>query len=512
MIVKLKSINLLSSFRFKGSILLFLIIISISFLSFHQNKQLELMGGLAEEYFVMGWNLSHYGEYFPGENTTVLFRPPGYPVFIAGVLKIWEAIDPAKSDMDIEHGYRVQKAMKAVILAQAILFAVTCAILFLWMTNHLLPLNAFVLSLLFGINPYCQILIGYIHYPILHVFMTILSCYALDVAFQKNNENKKAWLISGMSWGLTTLTRPMTLILPPFIFFMHLIKSKFSWRASIIVISVFVLGMFISIAPYSLRNYILTNKLVIINSQGGMALWSGTLIKLKRDPNHYKWFHIVRKQKELLREEGKNINLESGIKDKNYFKIFLTSHIEADKQCFKKAMNNIRSDPKIYAYNFLQNFISFNIDINSALIKIFQATKGEDSYSMKQIAAWLYPGDPQVYHSNINRQFDVMIWLFALLGFLGVFFSIRRNDMICLVPFTVYLCFCIAHSITYLDFMYYYIKVPFVFIFAWYFIDQISRKKPFILLRNVNISVPVVMNSVLCLWIIAMTVWVLFIH
>jgi len=36
----------------------------------------------------------------------------------------------------------------------------------------------------------------------------------------------------------------------------------------------------------------------------------------------------------------------------------------------------------------------------------------------------------------------------------------------------IYLCLCIAHSLTYMDMMYYYQKIPFLFIFTGYLVSR----------------------------------------
>jgi hypothetical protein len=60
------------------------------------------------------------------------------------------------------------------------------------------------------------------------------------------------------------------------------------------------------------------------------------------------------------------------------------------------------------------------------------------------------------------------------LSAVGVGLALRKRDPTLLVPGCVYVCLCIAHSITTMDLMYYYIKVPFLFVFSAYFVNEMS--------------------------------------
>ncbi len=66
-----------------------------------------------------------------------------------------------------------------------------------------------------------------------------------------------------------------------------------------------------------------------------------------------------------------------------------------------------------------------------------------------------------------------------------------------MVPGLVYLCFCFAHSLTYMDLMYYYIKIPFLYIFSGYLVNAVDRKLITVPFAGVNISAAIIINGVL---------------
>jgi len=67
--------------------------------------------------------------------------------------------------------------------------------------------------------------------------------------------------------------------------------------------------------------------------------------------------------------------------------------------------------------------------------------------------------------------------LMALLSLGGIVLGVKNKDSFLLVPGAVYLCVCFAHTITYMDMMYYYMKVPFLFIFSAFFLHRLDKMK-----------------------------------
>ena len=154
------------------SLILFIVILSLSGFSIFHNRQLQYMGEMAEEYFHLGVNLHYLGKFTLDTKTPFIFRPPGYPFFIASVLKIWGGMPDInqtfKSKEELDQ--KKQDAYTAIYLAQCVLLGLSTVILFLWISNHLRLHNAFILALLFGCNPYMLILTGLLHYDLIHIF------------------------------------------------------------------------------------------------------------------------------------------------------------------------------------------------------------------------------------------------------------------------------------------------------------------------------------------------------
>ena len=509
-------------------LLLFIITLSISSFSIKYNNQLEFMGGFAEEYYDIGLHLFQKGtlglDY--GYPSTSVFRPPGYAFFIGEVLKIWGKITHNDSALqqninDIDPSVEF-KSFNAIYFAQALLLSLSTIVLFIWLSTYISLSNAFIISFLFGCNPYMIIITGLLHYDILHIFLILISTFSLIYIIDKHSDSGWKIIIPGILWGLSTLTRPTTLILPVFVFLLFCIIFKNSEKKIIELSVLFMLGMSIVILPYTIRNYNLTKELIPVNAQSGIALWGGTVTKLERSPNHYRWWGVW---------YGHGLPLYNSI-TQSYEPFrscnYMSHAILLDRVFMKEAIHNISQRPTVYLYNVINSFVTLNLDINSVIIKLFQVK--QDTYKDKDIdKIWLSEGNPQTFYSSGGQTvFEVFIYTLELLSLFGIIIFIKkvydnyhpsgnhikpetsdlkypmkkkmRSEMTqemanqkpentskelsesfwlentwFLVSIMVYLTFCIAHSITYMDLMYYYNKVPFLFIFTGYFFNEMDK-------------------------------------
>ena len=454
--------------RLTCSIVLFLISVSISGYSLVHNRQLGLMDGMAEEYFRLGSNLSRSGSFHADGEPPVIMRPPGYAFFIATVLEIWGgfpddfSVFRTKAEFD-----RVkERAFRAVYVAQSLLLGASTVLLFLWMAMSVRLRHAFLLALLFGSSPYTIILTGFLHYSTLHMFLLIASGYALSVAMNSNPLSMTKMTGAGLLWGVTTLVRPVTLILPAFVLIMLVLKFRPSLQLVLKGAGGLIIGMMLMIAPYTARNFSQTDRFVAVNAQSGISVWAGTVKKTGRDANHYRWWH-------RWYIDGMPIFQQiTGQRDYS-FSVYAANIFELEEAFRKAAVENIRRQPAIYLYNVTQNSLSLAIDINSVFIKMFQVIQTPHMIINKN---WLLVGDPQTfYSSSTERLFRYFIGLLTVVGFLGLGAALIRRDPSLIVPGLVYVCLVTAHSITYMDVMYYYLKIPFLFIFYGYGVQALER-------------------------------------
>jgi len=387
----------------------------------------------------------------------------------------------------------LQKAYTFVYRSQAVLLSLTAFIIFLWLLEYIPPGYALILALLFGSNPYMVILTGLLNYSILHTFFTVLSCYLLHKNLRRSNNPVPAMILSGVLWGITTLIRPMTLILPVFVLIMLYFQRNRHGIWKLKSLTVFVIGMMIVIGPYAIRNYTLTNRFIPVNAQAGVALWANTELKLKRTPDHYRWWSIWYSRAMPIYAE---VTQSEAFSNQSYAENVL----KLEDRFKKRLLQNLVKQPDVWLYNAAQNFITFNLDIGTIFIKSFQAIQNPYVEFNK---LWLYPENPQTFHGpSAALRFKILTYILTLQGLLGVVAGLIKKDQALTVPGLVYLCFAAAHSIVYMDLFYYYIKIPFLIIFFGLFLKQTQNCRPIIQLGRIHVPAPpvlVFMLGVLCL-------------
>lgn len=454
------------------------------------------MGGMTDEWFDLGVNISLFGSFAIGDEAPVVFRPPGYPFFVGAVLTAvlgtqdFREVDTSQ-EADAWKEYD-RKAKNAIYVAQGLLLALSTILFFLWTSRVFSPGAAFFGALLFGVNPYTIILTGLLHYDILHMFLILAGSYSLYASIVEHSGHKGLKMaLSGVLWGAATLVRPVTLTLPAFVIIMLLIKNRFSLMPALKVFIPFLFGMALVISPYTLRNYSITGRLIPVNAQGWTALWGSSVTDFSRNPNHYNWYKLFPEHYEpvFYRATGKNYDYVTLIKN----------NIKVEDEFRKSALENLEKKPLTYIHNIVNSFITLNLDINSVFIRIFQYLQGPGTEVDK---GWFVPGAAQDFNSSsIPAAFAYFTYMLLVLALAGICLAVRKRELFFLVTGFVYLCLAVSHSISYMDLMYYYIKIPFLFLFSFYAISELRTVKILVPFHTVTLcSVLIAALTAFCLY------------
>ena len=445
-------------------------------LSLTHHKQLGFMRGLADRWMALGLNLADLGVLGSGTDTT-MFKPPGYPAFLAAVLVPVAGPPPstttksrfaAGSDLQglavpYDQAY-VERAARVVYWSHAVLLSAAAALMFLWLSECYRAPVALAAALMFGVNPYTVILAGMLHYSVLHLFAVVAGLYVLHRAFRHDGLSLGAWIAAGLVWGLVTLIRPQTLLLPPFVWAAVLLRTRLAWKDSLVRAAVFTAGMAVAIAPWTLRNYALSGRLVPVSAQSWMSLWAPTVRPAPIQPNHYRWKTL----RDRLMPVLKRVPSERLRSDPES----IADNVAVEAELRDVTFRNLRRRPGVYLGNAWRSFVTFNLHINSVIIKVYQRVQVPG----RPLGDWYWPGDPQVFHpAHASRSFEVLWAALTALGLGGLVLAARERDLALLAPGAVYLCLVFAHAVTWMDLMYYYVKVPFVLAFAFFLVDRAYR-------------------------------------
>ena len=451
------------------AIALILIVFGTSMYSIKNNRQFAMMGGMAEEYLQLGVNMYYSGNFYLSDSakTPFVFRPPGYVKYLDLVLHASNDMKPKNYQYQSREEFELEKnkVMNFIYFSQAILLTGASLVLFLLLSEFLSVMLACAISLMFGINPYLIMLTGIVHYAILHIFLMLVATWLTYLAFIRKKYGLVFLFMAGISWGLSTLVRPVSLIMPAIFAIMLILYYRKDWKSSVLYFSVFTLAFAFTIAPYTYRNYQLVHRIIPVNAQTGISLWAGSQTSLDMDANHYRWWKIWYPDGQALYEKITGI---TGFETAVY-----ADHVlELEDQFRQKFKENISSHPMTYIGNISKNFLLLNFGINSVFIKMFQYQQHNNGEIDK---TWLETGNKQdFYPSEATNLFLIFIILLSGMSLAGIYLAIKFNDRLVYIPLMAFLTIAISHAITYMDLMYYYVRIPFLFVFTAFFIRHIG--------------------------------------
>lgn len=385
--------------------------------------------GRSEEHLAIGQRLYRTGS-LAALNDPGVLRPPGYPSFVAATLHIRDLFaavggsDPKQAGSDED----------AVLWAQCLLLAATATVIFAFGATVLPPLEAACVGLVFAWGPISVALLGLHSYHLLHTVGLTVGTAQLALAARASPQSPRGPLLAGILWGMATLVRPVSLILPPFVFLLARLRRGGAWRSAAAFALLFTLGMAAPILPYTVRNYRLTGRLVLVNVQGGFALWATTARRLKPEEEFLDW-------NELWKKRG--LILYRGVTGQPKYDIAtFSTHVFELEDAFKsQALRNLQRRPSVYLHNVADNLWGFCRD---------------------PVTKWprIFAGRNQLSRSR-NRFFvSAYSLVLLLLALPGIVRGLWRRDALASTVFLSFAALAVAHAFTFLDERYTYVKVP----------------------------------------------------
>lgn len=93
------------------------------------------------------------------------------------------------------------------------------------------------------------------------------------------------WLLPGALFGALALTRPEYLAIAGLVALVVFAReARGDWRRSLIRAAIFVLGLVVIVAPWTVRNAVALDRFVPISTGGGQVLYAGTYLPSDGDP------------------------------------------------------------------------------------------------------------------------------------------------------------------------------------------------------------------------------------
>ena len=379
-----------------------------------------------EDHFKIGQNLRSTGT-LTIDDVPSIIRPPGYPAFVAASLWIGDAIYVRK-DVSVER--TKERDQRTVVFAQGILLGAMAASLFLWASLWSGSVAAASIALAAALNPYALALANLLSYHLLFVVLLTFSTLALALLRGRSQPSGLSALVVGLLWGLTSLVKPVTLIIPIFAVALMLIRRPL--RHALTSIVLLGVGMILMVGPYVARNYLVTGQ-PFVTAQGGFAFWGTSIEKIDPDQPFLVWQPIWWKY-------GMPI-FTKVTGSAQYSEPLINAYaVQLNAEFSKQARQNIIAAPDVYLYNVVRNFLSFNLDTMAFWNKFFVA------------------------HNKRLVQVLSECWIVCLmlLAAAGAIWGCIRNDDDAMTVTAIYLGIVVAHSISFSTELYTISKLPLI--------------------------------------------------
>ena len=419
-----------------------------------------------EDWFTLGANLATFGVFGSG-GEALLYRAPGYPAFVALILKL--AVDPAT------HSDAVVDAIgpAAVLLAQSFLLALCALLFYLWLARRVSAPTAFAAAVVFGTNPFSLVYAGLIHYDVLNWALLLAFLLVLEVAFERRGRDAlTAFFLSGILLAAGVLVRPVTLVAPLLLSGVFLLRRH--GRERISTYAMLLLGFAMTLMPWTVRNFALTGRVVPVNAQGWTAMFVSTTEVLTRDPDLYQWNLVARRSYLPL---YRSVTGEDEVTLSTYSR----NVVRLEDAAREAALRNLRTRPLVYLTNVFTTAVSLPSRINAVLLTAFVRIQAGEPFKL----GWIFAG----WASNLARgpeaqAFQRLHDMLLLAGLAGLVAGFWRRDTFLAVPVALYGAIVLAHALSYLDFYYYAVKIPFLVGFGFYGVELLPRAPRYALVAS----------------------------
>ncbi len=374
---------------FKKGALIFLLSIILQSIFMFSYRNLSPIQGDGREYQVLALNLLEkhaYVGYISDDDANVR-RPPGYPVFIAFIYKLF--------------GNKIINLQ----IAQMILIGISCVLVYLLGIKISAETLAFWAGFFSAVNTIMIPLSYYIMSESLMIFFVTLILY-LTISLIRN-VNLLGSIICGVVLGLATLIRPIVMFLPLVIICLiyYLTKCRLKFLAAII------LPFLLIVSSWTIRNYRVSGYFIPISLGGEMELWNGSFLPGQGYSDHPE---TNKKRQELYQEFRSIIGRDKFNKDFNY--------IIEWKMFQKEAIGNITQNPFAYISLIPLKILRLYIGSYSSLYGI--DTHFSDLFCLKCVTDRVQLS--KLFFKIISLMNSVLILLLLIVGIITNF----RNKLV----------------------------------------------------------------------------------
>ncbi len=337
------------------------------------------------------------GKGFTVAEKPYFYRLPGYPLFLAGCYKLF--------GFDINRALMIQLVLAALI-----------PLLIFFLVQVMFPYLLWVAWLAAGcaaVHPGLLIFSGLVMTETLFLLLFLLFLCLFFFAFKQRN---CYWLLmlAGIVLGMATLMRPVgqyVLLLSSGM----LLVSRWSWGDKAKKILSLSSGWFVIIAPWLLRNYLLTGY-VFFHTLAGPHFMNHAAVRLVMQRQGLSW----QEAREQVYGQLKDLVMqEEQIKNRSLIEI------EESRLAENLSVTYMRENPGRVLKNAIENMLKTMFSLYSSELLVMDAHGALPGYDQtrtwwEMLKRFLVP---QVNNKKIIMVIyvEIILFLFLLLGFLGFF-------------------------------------------------------------------------------------------
>jgi hypothetical protein len=177
-------------------------------------------------------------------------------------------------------------------IGQAILGAVTCVIIYRLGLLMFSPAVGILGGLLLAVYPPHIYLTGVFYVDCWLTFFCALAVYLAALTLEARGALWLA-LLCGVSLGLTTLTRAAFLTCLPCVALAWIYGGRWGWKRDALACATMVLGCALVILPWTVRNYRVYGRPMLVSSGFYTMLWRGNNVLADggADDRHLMWYN-----------------------------------------------------------------------------------------------------------------------------------------------------------------------------------------------------------------------------
>ena len=214
----------------------------------------------AGRYELLGRSLAEGGGYINPNGTTTMFWPPGYPFIIAGTYLAW----PASVLGDHE--------LTAVLVVNALMSAASVLLVYAIARRAFDALTGIIAAALLALFPSMIFFAGV---TLTETSFTFLALVWLWLIIESQaREDRRLLILAGAIVGFAALVRGQAALFPLAAVPFWLLATRSS-RSTAFRIATTVALALAAIAPWTIRNYVESNSLVLISSNDGVNFYIG---------------------------------------------------------------------------------------------------------------------------------------------------------------------------------------------------------------------------------------------